>query len=164
MWLVAGIHGLDRMSWLLDASPTSVSAHLATRFHDIQADDSAVAFYRYSNGTAGVVVSVGYETGVAEHRTELTLTGGKVTIDDTNGVMIGRDDTWEKIDHDVSDHWSMLALEQQWRDLRDALVEGRPVHPDGIEGRETMAALFAAERSNQLGEEVQITHRSHGIS
>jgi hypothetical protein len=88
--MTAGIHCLDRLTWLIGSPVQQVSAQLSTRFHDQQADDAGLIFLRYADGAAGTVVSVGYATGAPKHLTELTCTRGMLTIDYVGGVTIGR--------------------------------------------------------------------------
>lgn len=156
MWLTAGIHCLDRLTWLMGSPVTRVSAQLGARFHDQAADDAGLIFLRYANGAAGTVVSVGYRDGAPKHLTELTCTRGMLTIDYAGGVTVGKNEQWRSVPDSASDDWMHAALVEEWRGFAAAIRSGGQPPVTGAYGRHIMAAVFAAEESSQLQREVSV--------
>jgi predicted dehydrogenase len=156
MWLTAGIHCLDRLTWLVGSPVQSVSAHLRAAFHDQAADDAGLIFLRYANGVCGTVVSVGYRQGAPKHLTELTCTRGMLNIDYAGGVTVGRDEQWRAVPNSASGDWMRAALVEEWRAFTAAVRTGAAPPVTGAYGRHIMAAVFAAEESARLGVEVRV--------
>ena len=148
MWLTAGMHCLDRLTWLVGCPAVSVAAQFSTRFHDQQADDAGLIFVRYANGASGAVVSTGYRTGAPKHLTELTCAKGTMNIDHSAGVTIGRDETWQLVPDSLSANWHHDALVKEWTAFAN-YVESESESPvSGDYGRHIMATVLAAEESS----------------
>ncbi len=148
MLMTAGIHCLDRLTWLIGSPVQQVSASLSTRFHNQQADDTGLLFLRYASGAAGAVVSVGYATGAPKHLTELTCTRGMLTIDYVGGVSIGRDEQWRTLPGSGSTTWMHEGLVNEWRAFLRAIEEDTEPPVSGEYARHIMAVIFAAEESS----------------
>lgn len=159
MWLTAGIHCLDRLTWLVDSPVVSTSAHLSTRFHDQRADDVGMIFLRYANGATGTVVSTGYASGAPKHLTELTCTRGMLNVDYTGGVSIGRYERWQTVYTPADDDWMHAALVNEWRAFLRAVVDGATPAVSGEFARHIMDVIFAAEESSQIGREVAVAYQ-----
>ena len=153
--LTGGVHAIDRLTWLVGARATRVSATVGTRFHDQDADDAAVIFIRYDNGAAGVVFSVGYASGAPRHDTELTCTRGVLRVDSVAGVTVGRDEAWHAVPDSGHPAWMDDALVEQWRAFV-AAVAGRGGGVTGAFAMHVMDVLFAAEASAAAGREVDV--------
>lgn len=156
MWLTAGMHCLDRLTWLVNSPVRSVCAQFGTRFHDQQADDAGMIFLRYENGAAGTVVSTGYRSGAPKHLTELTCTRGMLNIEYGAGVQVGRDEKWQTIPHSGSADWMHEALVQEWQGFITAIQRDTEPPVSGVYARHIMAAVFAAEESSRLKQEVAV--------
>ncbi len=156
MWLTAGMHCLDRLTWLVGSRATSVSASFGTRFHEQNADDVGLVFVRYANGASGAVVSTGYRTGAPKHLTELTCTRGMLNIDYTTGVTIGRDERWMTVPGSGTADWMPEALVNEWQAFLGALQAGSEPPVSGAYARHVMATAFAAEESSRLRCEVTV--------
>ncbi len=157
VWMTVGLHPVDRMTWLINAPVTHVSAQLSTRFYDQQADDTGMAFFRYANGAAGTVVSVGYSDGAPKHLTELICTRGMLNIDYSSGVHIGRGETWRTVPQSQpKDNWMHEALVSEWRGFLKALDTHTPppVPPDFA--LHIMQVMFAAEELSVAMREIAI--------
>ncbi len=157
MWMTAGIHCLDRLTWLVGSPVHSTAAQLATRYHQQQADDVGLIFVRYANGAAGTIVSVGYADGAPKHLTELTCTKGMLNIDYVGGVTVGRGGQWQTLPDSGANDWMHEALLREWTVFLDWLARGGAAPVSGEYGRHIMAAVFAAEESSQLGREVLVS-------
>lgn len=156
MWRTAGMHCLDRLTWLVGSPIASVSAQFGARFHDQAADDSGLIFARFANGAAGTIVSVGYKTGAPKHLTELTCTGGMMTIDYVDGVRIGQDEQWQPVPDSGSANWMHEALVGEWRTFAESIKQDSPPAVTGDFARHIMAAVFAAEESSRLRRELPV--------
>lgn len=157
VWMTVGLHPVDRMTWLINAPVTHVSAQLATRFYDQDADDAGMAFFRYANGAAGTVISTGYADGAPKHLTELVCTRGMLNVDYTSGVQIGRGEVWQTVPGSQPEgDWMLEALTGEWRGFLKALDTRTPppVPPDFA--LHIMQIMFAAEKSSATMREVHI--------
>jgi predicted dehydrogenase len=156
MWRTAGMHCLDRLTWLIGSPVSRVCAQFDTRFHSQPADDAGMVFLRYENGAAATVVSTGYKTGAPNHLTELTCTHGMMTIDYTAGVTIGRDEQWRTVPDTGSANTMHEGLVNEWRALAEAIEFDREPPVSGAYARHIMAVVFAAEESSRLRQEVAV--------
>jgi phthalate 4,5-cis-dihydrodiol dehydrogenase len=158
VWLTVGIHPLDRLTWLVNSPVTTVSAQFGTRFHDQGADDAAMVFLRYANGTAGTVVSTGYQVGAPKHLTELTCTRGMLNIDYETGVLVGRDESWRTVPESLPNgDWMHEALVEEWRQFIRSIVDDTQTPVPADFASHIMDVAFAAEQSSQARRELQIT-------
>ncbi len=157
MLLTAGIHCLDRLTWLMDCPVTSVSARLMTRFHDQQADDAGMLFLRYGSGAVGTIVSTGYAQGAPKHLTELTCTKGMMNIDYVSGVSIGRNERWQVVPDTADDNWMHTALVREWRAFSNAVESGAPSAVPGDYARHIIAVILAAQQSSTTGREIALS-------
>jgi phthalate 4,5-cis-dihydrodiol dehydrogenase len=157
MWLTAGIHCLDRLTWLVDGSARQVTARFATRFHAQEADDVGTVLVEYDNGAVGAVVSIGYAEGAPNHQTELVCTDGALRIDYVTGVAVGRGERWSTVPDSGSEDWMNEAFHNQWRAFLPALERSAP-SPISLEyGFHIMEAAFAAMESSRTGSRQGLT-------
>jgi len=147
MWLTAGIHCLDRLTWLIDQRVESVSAHFGTAFHRQQADDHQLMLLRYSGGIAGIVSSVGYSTGAPDHETEIVGTRGIMRIDAERGIKIGKNEVWQEIPDTGSVDVMHEALVRQWSSFRDIMINDAENSASIDFALHIMEVVFAAEQS-----------------
>lgn len=157
VWMTVGVHPVDRMTWLINAPVTQVSAQLSTRFYDQKADDTGMVFLRYANGAAGTVVAVGYSDGAPKHLTELVCTRGALTVDYTSGVQIGRGDLWRTVPESLpKSDWMHEALVSEWEGFLHALDTHAPPPVPADFALHIMQIMFAAEESSVARREVLI--------
>ncbi len=156
MWLTAGMHCLDRLTWLADSPVRSVCAQFTAGFHDQRADDAGIVFLRYSSGFFASVQSVGWKTGVTDHSTELVCTKGLMRIDPTAGVSIGSGERWVPVPESGSQEWLDEALAEEWRAFAVAIERGGPSPVPGDYARHIMSVVLAAQESSRTGTEVPI--------
>ena len=156
MWLTAGLHCLDRLVWLVGAKVSSVCAQFGTRFHAQEADDLGLIFLRFENGASGSVVSTGYRDGAPKHLTELTCTKGMVNIEYTAGVTIGKTERWSRVPDSGSEDWMREALVAEWRAFVSSIEANREEPVTGGFARHIMEAMFAAQRSSEIRQEVRL--------
>jgi predicted dehydrogenase len=130
MLLTAGIHALDRLVWLMDDDVVSVSAMLGAKFHDQEADDTALLGLRFAGGGLGQVQSVGYRNGATTYAMDLVCEQGTLHIDMDRGTMLGRDTVWTELPGSFEPNWMHRALVREWSAMRDAITDDKPVPVD----------------------------------
>lgn len=153
MWLTAGIHCLDRMTWLFGSPIKSVSAQFATSYHTQKADDAGMVFVRYRDGKFGTVVSIGYSEGAPKHTTEIYLTKGCLAVDYWS-VSVGSNDVWKEVASYRDRDWMMDALVEQWSSFLKHIKSKKPGPITGDYARHIMEAAFAAETSSSVGYDI----------
>lgn len=156
MLLTAGIHALDRLVWLMDDDVVSVSGMLGAKFHDQEADDTALLGLRFAGGGIGQVQSVGYRTGATTYAMDLICEQGTLRIDMDRGTMLGRDTVWTELPGSFEPNWMHNALVREWSAMRDAIADDTPVPVDGAYGRKMIAIIEAAFASNETRREHEI--------
>ncbi|MCD6123451.1 MAG: Gfo/Idh/MocA family oxidoreductase [Spirochaetales bacterium] len=154
LWLTAGMHCLDRLTWLFNEKIESVSARLGTAFHKQQADDYELMFLRYSGGLTGTITSIGYRTGVERIETEIIGTKGIMKIDMVKGVSIGRNEHWVLVPDTGSNNAMHEALINEWESFRDVIEKGGINSVPIDYAVHIMEGVFAAEKSSLEKKEI----------
>lgn len=158
MWLTAGIHCLDRLTWLIDDRIESVWARFATSFHDQEVDDLGLVSLSYQNGCVGTIRSIGYKTGVASHVTEIIGREGMLRIDHSSGVQVGKDDQWKHVPDSVDTDPASQALEREWESFLRLIREPSSQNPvSGLFARHITAAAQAAQDAARRGRELSVS-------
>ena len=152
MWLTAGIHCLDRLTWIMNSSITTVSGKFYTSFHNQKADDSGMVFVRYANGACGSIVSTGYQDGAPKHLMELTGTKGMLSVDHA-GISVGKNGKWQQVKNYGDENWMQYAIQKQWEKFLESLLNDTIPPVSGTYARGLMEAAFAAEISSHNNKE-----------
>lgn len=76
-----GLHGVDVMCGLLGA-PVSVAGKVATRYHSIEAEDTAVAHLAFENGSIGTIDSSTAVRFSKDRRLEICGTKGLIVLEE----------------------------------------------------------------------------------
>ncbi len=92
-----GVHGIDIMCGLLGV-PTEVSGHICTQYHSIEAEDTAVAFFKFPSGIVGTVDSSTAISHSKPRRFEICGNEGMIVVEEdrivlAEGVMLEQDET-----------------------------------------------------------------------
>jgi len=156
MMLTAGIHGLDRLMWLMGSRVSSVAAQFGTHFHTQQADDTALLFLRFASGASGVLSSIGYAQGAPSFSLELTATGGRVRIDPTQGLFVGREGSWQEIPNSLVKAWPLEPLIAEWKAFVAVIQNGAEPAVSGSYAGHLMEVIFAAEESSRVQQEIPL--------
>jgi predicted dehydrogenase len=156
MLMTAGIHALDHLVWLMDDDVTSVSAMLGAKFHEQEADDTAMLALRFKGGGLGQVQSVGYRNGGVGFAMNLVCEQGTLHIDMDRGTMIGRDTVWTELPDSFESSWMHNAVKREWAALRAAIVDDKPVAVTGAYGRKIIGIIEAAYASDKSRREETI--------
>ena len=152
-----GIHTVDVLQWLM-GPVARLSARTATRLHDIEVEDTAVAVLEFASGALGTIEAM---TSVYPGY------GRRVEVTGSNGTAVLEGDTLVKVDlrggsavsadaaptvaassplvADASAHQRIL------QDFLDAISAGRPPVVDLREGRRSVAIVEAIYGSAQNG-------------
>ncbi len=81
-----GVHGIDIMCGLLGV-PTEVSGHVCTQFHNIEAEDTAVAFFKFPSGIVGTVDSSTAISHSKPRRFEICGNEGMIVVEEDRIVL-----------------------------------------------------------------------------
>lgn len=155
-----GVHNVDLLQWL--AGPVeSVTAQQATLAHDSAAEDTTVATLRFTGGALGLIstttatppgspatLTLHCERGVVE------IGQGEITRWDVDGVpapQIGADG--EGIGVGASDPTAigLAGHIQQWRDILDAIAEGRDPAITAADGAATVRLIDTITTAARTG-------------
>jgi predicted dehydrogenase len=135
-----GVHAIDTARFLLgDPTPERVCAVVGTRYaagrYDV--DDDAILLITWSNGTNSIVESGWWQPHLEglEADTEVFGTGGYDRI-------------WSpEVPSKGYEHCTQPMYTNQMREFLDAIEEGRPPRPSGLDGRVVMQVVESAYRS-----------------
>jgi predicted dehydrogenase len=130
------IHTIDALLWLC-GPVTRVSGHVATRFHQIEVEDTAAAVLEFSSGAFGVLEASTAAFPGFPRRIEVT---------GTKGSLIHEQDARPAVVADATGH------QRLFEDFLAAIeINGTPAC-DAREGRRSVAlieAIYASARSGR---------------
>ena len=126
-----GIHTVDLMLYLL-GPVTRVSGLIATRYHAIEAEDTATALLEFANGTHGTIDATTAAAPGSPRRVRITGTAGSLVFED---------DATTAVVADVANHQRIIE------DFVAAIRERRRPICDAREGRRSVAVVEAVYRS-----------------
>ena len=135
-----GIHTVDLLLYLL-GSVVRVSGLTATRYHAIEAEDTASALLEFANGMHGTIEVTTAASPGWPRRVEISGSGGSVTLEE---------DPASAVVSDVSNHQRIVE------DFVAAIREGRPPICDAREGRRSVAVVEAIYQSARAKRVVEI--------
>jgi predicted dehydrogenase len=159
------IHVIDLVRWL-GGPVRSVAAHVATRTHDMEAEDTAAVSLQFGSGALGAIVAT--TSATPEFPPELRIYGdaGHVRIVGEAAV------EWDVPGHAApepdspaeavaataggSATWGTTAAGhvRQYADFISAIRTGRPPAVTGIDGRNAVEIVTAAYESSRSGRAV----------
>jgi len=150
------IHTVDLLRWLC-GPVRRVYGRTATRFHDIEVEDTAVAVLEFQNGAvatleAATCVNPGRPRRivVAGSKGSATLEGDRLVSDDGSGSGPAPDNAGSPVVADESAHRAVFV------DFIEAVRTGRPPSCDGREGRRSVALVEAVYDSSRRGTPVDV--------
>ncbi len=161
MWLMNGAHMIDRLTFLMGRRVIAVKALVQTRFHPIAADDTALAYLHFEDGTAATIAHTGYKdhpgAGVDHIGGEIiiTCTEAQLKIVDRarlyRSVPGGRGGAWEEVPVERIDT-TTAELRALVRNIVDDEAETVSVE----QARHIVEVMTACEESSRTGREVVI--------
>jgi UDP-N-acetyl-2-amino-2-deoxyglucuronate dehydrogenase len=130
-----GIHTLDLLLWLLGPL-VRVSGRTATRLHEIEVEDTAVALLEFASGALATLEATTAAFPGFPRRLEVIGTQGSATHEDpARPALVG----------DATPHRRVLE------NFIDAVRNGSRPACDGRDGRRSVAAIEAIYRSSRSG-------------
>ncbi|GAA5002911.1 Gfo/Idh/MocA family oxidoreductase [Actinopolymorpha pittospori] len=159
------VHNIDLLQWFLGV-PVEVTAQYDTLGHDrdlLRAEDTAVATVRFASGALALVASStairpGDPARLAlfTSRGSIELQGVEVTRWDVPGVPPPPPATGPASGAQDPAAIGLDGHVAQWRDVLDALREGRPPAIDVTEGVRTVRLLCAIYAAGATGQAVRL--------
>lgn len=158
------IHTVDVIRWLMGPVST-VSGHIATLCHRMEAEDVATASVRFACGALGTLVATTCShPGFAQ---ELRIHGDKGYIHISGPDVIGWEvpgvppplvDAANKTGSGASDPRAIgfIGHARQYADVTAAILEGRQPAVTGQHGREALELVLAVYESSRTGKEVNL--------
>jgi len=126
-----GIHTVDLMLYLL-GPVTRVTGVIATRYHAIEAEDTATALLEFANGAQGTIDATTAAAPGSPRRVRITGTAGSLLFEDAATTAVVAD---------VENHQRIVE------DFVAAIREGRRPACDARDGRRSVAVVEAVYRS-----------------
>ena len=159
-----GIHTVDLLRWLL-GPVVRVKGLAATRWHEIEGEDTALALLEFASGAVATFEATTCAYPGYPRRLELTTTGGTVVVEgdavvaadlreavpgglDVSPGGQGTASAASPLVSDVSAHAAVIT------DFAEAVRTGRAPLCNGRDGRDTLAvveAVYAAARIRGVG-------------
>ena len=130
------IHTIDAMLWLFGPA-ARVSGRVATRFHQIEVEDTAAALIEFTSGAYGMVEASTAAFPGLPRRIEVTGTAG---------TLVHEQDARPAVVADASGH------QRVFEDFFTAIESGGTPACDAREGRRSVALIEAIYRSANSGE------------
>lgn len=158
MLMTAGIHALDRLVWLMGQDVIGVTAMMGSKFHQQQADDTALIGLRFSDGAIGQVQSIGYRDGGPSFAMDLVCERGALRIDFSSGLWLGRNGTFERIPDSLEPEWMHRAVVREWEAMCAAILDQAAPPVSANDARQIVAIIEAAYRANDERTEVEIAY------
>ena len=156
MLLTAGIHALDRLTWLMHSPVESVAAMSAHLFHDQTVPDVDALLLRFTGGALGLLASVGYREATMIDNTEIACEEGVLRLDLNDGVRLGQKGKWRLIPGSSEPDWLLRGLEREWLAMRAAIRDGSPVPVGGAEAACLVGCIEAAQQAAALRREIEV--------
>jgi predicted dehydrogenase len=166
-----GIHSVDLLTWMM-GPVAEVTAHTARRAHErIEVEDVAVATLKFANGALGVI-----EASTAVWPGEVK----RIEIHGSEGSIAMREEDitrWEFVEKIPTDDELLAAMAKTtstgggasdpaaigyhghtalFKDVLDAIENGRKPLSDGSEGRRSVEIILAIYNSAETGKAVQL--------
>ena len=157
-------HHIDMLLWLLgDAS--SVMAMKSRQLVNIEAEDTAMALLRFSNGAQGVIEAT-TATRPKDLEGSISILGEKGSVE-IGGFFMNELKTWNFADsraddESVFEEWGRNPSEPAWnlaqylKDVVDNLLNENHPSVDGGSGRKSVELIEAIHRSCETGKEVTL--------
>lgn len=159
------IHVVDLLRWI-GGPVASVSAHVATLGHVMEAEDTASVSLRFASGTLGGIVATTCanpefptELRVYGDRGHVRLVGDAAAEWDVPGIpapSATEDDIAPPLETGATQTWGTNAVGylRQYADFADAVRSGRPPAVTAVDGRNAVEVITAAYEADRVGRAV----------
>ena len=155
-----GIHGIDIMCGLLGV-PTSVSGKVATRYHEIEAEDTAVAHLTFPNGMLGSIDSSTAVSKSKPRRFEICGSDGLIVVEEdritlAEGVMLEKEEFGEyRGSHDPKD----IGLNLHsliYQNILSAMEGNAALQYTAEDAANTVRVIYAIHESSETGKIIDL--------
>lgn len=155
-----GIHGIDIMCGLLGV-PTSVSGKVATRYHEIEAEDTAVAHLTFPSGMLGSIDSSTAVSKSKPRRFEICGNDGLIVVEEdritlAEGVMLEKEEFGEyRGSHDPRD----IGLNLHsliYQNILAAMEGTAPLEYTAEDAANTVRVICAIYESSETGKIIDL--------
>ncbi|MFH1240118.1 MAG: Gfo/Idh/MocA family oxidoreductase [Candidatus Diapherotrites archaeon] len=152
-------HHIDLLQWLM-GDIESVMCKTATRLADIEADDTAVAIIKFSNGALGIIeATTATRPKDLEGSISVLGEGGTVIV---GGFSADKLDIWQfedgayKIDEDFKQNPNVFAYNHAkfFENVVDCILHDKKAVIDGNEARKSIELINALYESAASGREI----------
>jgi len=159
MWLMNGAHMIDRLTYILNSRVAAVKAFVGTRYHDIRADDAALAYLQLESGVPCTIAHTGYKdipgAGIEQGGGEIIIscTEKMLRVYDRRQLFVsapgGRRGEWQEV---ALERYDPITLELEC--FLDCIEHDAPEPVTPEHARHIVAAMAACEESSRTGREV----------
>ncbi|MCY3539485.1 MAG: Gfo/Idh/MocA family oxidoreductase [Acidimicrobiia bacterium] len=162
--MTQSIHIIDLLQYLMGPA-RSVMGRVATRYHNIEVEDTATAVITFTNGAMGIIESTSSVRTALKSRIELHGELGTVVANAQYDQFLlwdikgdeGRVEVAPNLEFtDIDDPWAYPQTRHrvQLQDMVDAIREDRDPVLTGEDARVSLAIISAIYDSSRLGKEV----------
>lgn len=161
-------HHIDLLEWMM-GDVESVRAIATTALVDIEAEDTAVATLRFTNGSLGVIEAT-TATRPRDLEGSISILGENGTVE-IGGFAVNEMRVWQfskplPSDEEVLTKYSVnppnvygFGHQAYYRHVVECLTSGGPALVDGLEGRRSLELISALYESIETGRDVTMGFR-----
>lgn len=163
-------HHIDMLEWFM-GDVESVHARGMTALADIEAEDTAVATLKFSNGALGIIEAT-TATRPRDMEGSLSILGAKGAVE-IAGFSVNKIRTWQFVeplasDADVIERFSVnppnvygFGHQAYYEHIVECLRGDRAALVDGLEGRRSLELISALYESIETGREVALRFKAN---
>jgi predicted dehydrogenase len=152
---------VDRLTYLMAQPVVAVKAMVQTRFHPIAADDTALAYLQFADGTAATIAHTGYKDHPGAGVDHI---GGEIIITCTEAQLkiVDRARLYRSVAGEKGGAWQEVEVERidtttaELRALIHNIVNDEPETVSVEQARHIVAVMAACEESSRTGREVLV--------
>jgi UDP-N-acetyl-2-amino-2-deoxyglucuronate dehydrogenase len=160
-------HHVDLLEWFM-GDVESVHARAMTALVDIEAEDTAIATLKFTNGALGVIEATN-AVRPKDLEGSLSVLGSTGTVV-IGGFAVNKIETWnfskpEAVDDQISEKFSVnppnvygYGHQAYYEHVVDCLTNNRSALVDGLEGRRSLELINALYESIETGREVNLRY------
>lgn len=161
------LHHLDMLLWLM-GDVESVVAKTELRLVNIEAEDTAVAIIKFTNGALGIIEAT-TATRPKDLEGSISILGEKGSVE-VGGFFMNELKTWNfsqpnEMDEDIWEKYAKVPEEIAWnhteflKDVVSSLLEDKKGLIDGKEGRKSVELVNAIYESAETDKEIFLCFR-----
>ncbi len=160
-------HHVDLLEWFM-GDVESVHARAMTALVDIEAEDTAIATLKFTNGALGIIEATN-AVRPKDLEGSLSILGSTGTVV-IGGFAVNKIETWnfteaDPIDDQIAQNFSVnppnvygYGHQAYYEHVVDCLFNKRAAMVDGLEGRRSLELINALYESIETGQEVRLRY------